>query len=1031
MKRYLTFCLILVVGQLFAQNTVKTDQGSEWKTWEDSRALPEAQFFDQYRAENDLNANFQWKEVDRSKDALGQEHARYEQYYQNLQVLGHQYILHSENGKVHFTNGRIAPDININTQPFVTAEEALKAAMDHIDAEVYAWEKRGPFFGRKLPMPAPELVVLDALYPQFSGRYILAYAMEISAIEPHLREQVLVNAWSGEVINSIPKMYSCGGDAGEAETLYYGEKEIITMSTDSGFVLMDDTRGGGISTMQLDSVMFVDDDNFWEMGSSTQANGALDVHIGVGATYDYFLEKFGRKGIDGNDSPIAAFVYVDEGFNNAFWNGEAVFFGDGDKETYGPFTAVDVCAHEVTHGITEFTSGLVYQYESGALNEGFSDIFGKAVEAYFDPDNFTWELGFPMQLDTTAGFRNMEDPHNYQHPKFYKGLHWIFDPFDNGGVHFNSGVINHWFYLLCEGGSDANEVGNDFDVDSIGMDKAAGIAFRALTIYLTPTSQYLDARFATLKAAEDLYGICSDEYRAVADAWYAVGVGERIMDGDVSFSDHRVNLKVCEGRELEISARIINNGCQTVIPSGTEMTLSYSVNELDTVVENFVLAEDLEPGNFADFTFSQTAELGMVGGYNVEIMVDMTADADTSNNSTFFFVRQTEDLESDASLRFIRFISPSCGSSSDSLQMNMALIYEGCSIVPTGEIVEVEVIIEGVSQVSELTLERDLYPDGFFFGQVYLKNIPFGNNDATVILHFPGDENGDNDLQMGTFVYMQSSIVGYEERFDGLMMDSTRLTVQPLTSPERHYGKYALQSYNGEDLLVLSGGFPEIAQDAPEFEAFQQINSRYIADVRLCFQSDGWLQPRLIFEMAQTRSSFDYSSRGFEAEWANTLSVLINDGRDDPMVDMVRDISEQIEFNTYTYALPIDKGLVDIILRAMTLKGEDLPTGEVSLEDQDLILLDNIRIVETVNTSEEDYGDIEIFPNPAYDHIRISLGQTDQTISNVTAINARGQQIPLSPVSSRYHVGQLASGVYWLQIELENGTRIWKLFVKK
>ena len=129
--------------------------------------------------------------------------------------------------------------------------------------------------------------------------------------------------------------------------------------------------------------------------------------------------------------------------------------------------------------------------------------------------------------------RNMANPNAENQPDTYLGDDWYTGTGDNGGVHFNSGVQNFWFYLLCNGGTGTNDLGNDYDVDSLGMEKASAIAYRTLTYYLTSASKYLDARLGSIQAAEDLYGTCSDEVNAVKHAWYAVGVGLDIITPDL------------------------------------------------------------------------------------------------------------------------------------------------------------------------------------------------------------------------------------------------------------------------------------------------------------------------------------------------------------------------------------------------------------------------------------------------------------------------------------------------------------------
>jgi hypothetical protein len=203
--------------------------------------------------------------------------------------------------------------------------------------------------------------------------------------------------------------------------------------------------------------------------------------------------------------------------------------------TYGaggnaPYTTVDISSHEVTHGLTNFSARLIYQDESGALNESFSDIFGNAVEYFARPNQFSWEIG----EDRGNAIRDMENPLRRGSPQNYQGRRWWTGSGDNGGVHFNSGVQNYWFYLLVEGGQGVNDFGNAFNVRAIDWDTASAVAFRNLTVYLTPSSQYEDARFFAIESALDLYGSCTTVHAAVIDAWAAVGIGEPFSFDPVS-----------------------------------------------------------------------------------------------------------------------------------------------------------------------------------------------------------------------------------------------------------------------------------------------------------------------------------------------------------------------------------------------------------------------------------------------------------------------------------------------------------------
>ena len=194
-------------------------------------------------------------------------------------------------------------------------------------------------------------------------------------------------------------------------------------------------------------------------------------------------------------------------------------FGDGSNNN--PLVELDVVGHELTHGVTQYEANLQYYYESGALNESFSDIFGKAVEFDTFGDTATWQLAKHYR---DGGLRDMSNPNLKNQPDTYVGDMWYTGYEDSGGVHTNSGVQNFWFYLLCEGGSGVNDHQVSYSVKSIGMDAAVKIAYRNLTEYLSSYSDYLDSRIGSLLATADLYGKNSTIYQEVDKAWDAVGV---------------------------------------------------------------------------------------------------------------------------------------------------------------------------------------------------------------------------------------------------------------------------------------------------------------------------------------------------------------------------------------------------------------------------------------------------------------------------------------------------------------------------
>ena len=316
--------------------------------------------------------------------------------------------------------------------------------------------------------------------------------------------------------------------AGSAVTGYSGTQTITTDSYNSSYRLREIGRGNGIQTFNLNkgtnyntATDFTDADNNWNNVNANKDQYATDAHWGAEKTYDYYKVKYNRNSIDNAGFAIKSYVHYSTNYFNAFWDGSRMTYGDGDaSDGNKPLTALDVCGHEITHGLTSFTSNLTYSGESGAMNEGFSDIFGTAIEFYARPSNADWLIGKDFYT-----IRSMSNPNAYSQPDTYQGTYWYTGSGDNGGVHTNSGVLNYWFYLLSVGGSGTNDKGTAFNVTGIGIDKAAAIAFRLNTVYLVSTSKYADARTKAITAAQDLYGATSAEATQTANAWTAVGVG--------------------------------------------------------------------------------------------------------------------------------------------------------------------------------------------------------------------------------------------------------------------------------------------------------------------------------------------------------------------------------------------------------------------------------------------------------------------------------------------------------------------------
>jgi Zn-dependent metalloprotease len=285
--------------------------------------------------------------------------------------------------------------------------------------------------------------------------------------------------------------------------------------------------GSGCAT----GTLFTDADNVWGNGTNSNRQSAgADAQYGTNVTWDYYKFVHGRNGIFGTGAGSYNRVHYGNGYVNAFWDGTKMTYGDGDGVDYGPLVSLDVAGHEMSHGVTEHSANLTYSGESGGLNESTSDIFGTLVEFYAananDPGDYL--IGEEFDLKNHLGFRRMDKPSS-------DGASYdCYTPLvGQDDVHYSSGVGNHFFYLLAEG-SGAKTIGgvahssptcNGSSVTGIGRDAAGKIWYRALTVYMTSSTNYAGARTASLNAARDLYGAGSTQYNAVAAAWSAVAVG--------------------------------------------------------------------------------------------------------------------------------------------------------------------------------------------------------------------------------------------------------------------------------------------------------------------------------------------------------------------------------------------------------------------------------------------------------------------------------------------------------------------------
>jgi len=354
---------------------------------------------------------------------------------------------------------------------------------------------------------------------------------------------VIVDANSLQLLDKYDD-YMTSTAAGTAKTLFSGTVGITTDSQTGGFALRDPSRGNNYTTNMKNrqagkGTIFTDADNTWGNFSNTDAATAgTDAHYGLALTWDFYKTMFGRNGIDGTGKTTYSKVHYGRNYANAGWSDGCfcMTYGDGDKRTIGPLVSIDIAGHEMSHGVTSRTAGLIYSGESGGLNEGTSDIFGSMVE--YSSNNTTSPPNYLMGERIYLANAGVVNP--------TKALRYMFKPSLDGrspdcysssvgslDVHYSSGIANHFFYLLAEGAvaptgfalTPAQLVCNaDVTLTGVGRDAASRIWYRALTVYMTSSTKYAGARSATLSAAADLFGTGSAQYNKVAAAWAAVNV---------------------------------------------------------------------------------------------------------------------------------------------------------------------------------------------------------------------------------------------------------------------------------------------------------------------------------------------------------------------------------------------------------------------------------------------------------------------------------------------------------------------------
>jgi len=496
-------------------------------------------------------------------DADGTEHVRFDRQYRGLPVIGGDLVVHTApNGMFRSVSATLARALNLSVRPSIRSAQASQAAL--------------------VAQPGDTRGVPPALVVYARGDLpTLAYDVRVfgeQADGTPMEKHVIVDANRGVVLDAWDDIHTGkpdgsgarkgGGGSGGGTTgggsggttgptasaglgngYYYAGVEFATTLRSSDYELSDPggeapgTAGTPYHTYDFrngrSSMYYITDaDNAWGTAGnlSDRQSVAVDAHYGSWQTLQFYA-SLGRAGIDPSRTDVAKNgVHYGRNYNNAFWSDSCfcMVYGDGDGNVFNPLVSLDVAGHEMTHGVTSATAGLIYSGESGGLNEATSDIMGTMVELFANHANDVPDYQIGEKI-VGPGFgraylRNMQQPSSDGRSAdcYYPGVGSL-------DVHYSSGVANHFFYLLAEGSANSKtcKAGDGrvatggsgaLTVYGIGADKAAQIWYEALTLYMTSDTDFAGARAATLAVASSRFGDTSSEVANVEAAWLAVNV---------------------------------------------------------------------------------------------------------------------------------------------------------------------------------------------------------------------------------------------------------------------------------------------------------------------------------------------------------------------------------------------------------------------------------------------------------------------------------------------------------------------------
>lgn len=979
-------------------------------------------------------------------DELGMNHTKYSQYFKGIKVYAAEWIIHEQNNRVISMNGRLVKDLSGQSIPQIPANIALQKAITKSGGTAFIWDdpqaesmiKRIRKNASATFYPGPELVWYHPALSQDGRLYRLSYRVEIYATKPLARIEYFIDAQTGEILDEID-MLQTTDVPGIAVTKYSGSQTITTDSVAPGAYRLRETgRGGGIETYDMNqsafynlATDFFDSNNIWDTTNAEKDEVATDAHWGAEMTYDYLSQTHNFKSFDNNDALIASYVHFTRDYVNAFWNGSWMTFGDGNGTSYDPLVSLDVVAHELAHGVTDYTSDLVYNREPGALNESFSDIIGAAVEYFADSANFDWFIGEDFNIGGT-GFRSMSYPKSKGDPDTYKGTNWVTSSADHYGVHTNSGVQNKWFFLMSDGETGTNDNGDQYNISGLGIETAARIVFRSMQYYLTSSSTYQDARLGSIQAAIDLFGFCSPEVVETANAWYAVGVGLPLSNQDFQITGITSPGSGCGLSDSEVVAiGVLYNGCSAGILPGDSLMVSYQVGGGNIVTEYIVFPSLIASGASLSYTFNQKADLSSVGKHTIRAWVDRQGDTiginDTTSRNTWHNTFQNNKIK----LEKILTPTSDCHLSA-AVAVSIQMKFEGCTTLPAGEKIYLYYSADGGAVVADSLTTANPVNAGGKFSFTFAKGADFstqGTHSLDAWIHYPPDTDNGNDTIHDYSLFNTLKLTG-SDRIMFLSPGYTKDSMITSTGSKGHASINVEAKHTGIFGLLMSGDNIFSGSNPftiPDSSDIWSKNSKYNALACFCMDATQMNSAIVSFDLRQTYSPHYADFAGQDLPFASSMRILLD--------------GEQIlpTFHPATYA---DDTFRTVYIALDSMAGKEFEWcfqtrnfmrksfDPYSIGDNAYI--DNLRLMEYPVGIEIKKSNLIVYPNPAIAEVMIYSKRHTGKQVKYQVFDPMGRTVAEGAVdmrtgSARINIERLPSGLYFFHLREENQVDIFKI----